>query len=146
MAVAQEIKCSHCGAPVEFRPGEIVATCKYCGFTTVIETGIAFTFEHSLLLNTYDEMQIETPIKEWMRSGFLKPSDLVKKSKIEEKNLVYLPFWVISIEAKSTYKGIFERIAPPVMKEGKIEKEYNWLVLAREAAEFPTREYDIPLE
>lgn len=146
MAVAQEIRCSHCGAPVEFKPGEIIATCKYCGFTTVIETGQAFTFEHSLLLNTYDETQIETPIRDWMRSGFLKPSDLVRKSKILEKNLVYLPFWVVSVEAKSIYKGIFERIAPPIVKEGTIEKEYNWLVLAREATEFPTREYDVPLE
>jgi hypothetical protein len=146
MAVAQEIRCSHCGAPVEFKPGEIIATCKYCGFTTVIETGQVFTFEHSLLLNTYDETQIETPIRDWMRSGFLKPSDLAKKSKLLEKNLVYLPFWVVSVEAKSTYKGIFERIAPPIVKEGAIEKEYNWLVLAREATEFPTREYDVPLE
>jgi hypothetical protein len=32
------------------------------------------------------------------------------------------------------------------VKEGTIEKEYNWLVLAREATEFPTREYDVPLE
>jgi hypothetical protein len=146
MAVAQEIKCSHCGAPVEFKPGEIIATCKYCGFTTVIETGEAFNFEHSLVLNTFDETRIEEPIKDWMRSGFLKPSDLAKKSKILEKNLVYLPFWVVSVEAKSTYKGIFERIAPPIVKEGTIEKEYNWLVLAREAAGFPTREYEVPLE
>ncbi len=146
MAVAQEIRCSHCGAPVEFKPGEIIATCKYCGFTTVIETGEAFNFEHSLLLNKYDQTQIDEPIQEWMRGGFLKPSDLAKKSKILEKNLIYLPFWVVSMEAKSTYKGIFERIAPPIVKDGKIEKEYNWLVLAREAAGFPTREYDVPLE
>jgi DNA-directed RNA polymerase subunit RPC12/RpoP len=146
MAIAQEIRCSHCGAPVEFKPGEIIATCKYCGFTTVIETGQTFTFEHSLLLNQFDETQIEAPIKDWMRSGFLKPSDLARKAKRLEKNLVYLPFWVVSVEAKSTYKGIFERIAPPIVKEGTIEKEYNWLVLAREAAGFPTREYDVPLE
>ena len=146
MAVAQEIRCSHCGAPGEFKPGEIIATCKYCGFTTVIETGQTFTFEHSLLLNQYNETQIEEPIKDWMRSGFLKPSDLARKARLLEKNLVYLPFWVISVEAKSTYKGIFERIAPPIVKEGTIEKEYNWLVLAREAAGFPTREYDVPLE
>ncbi len=146
MAVAQEIRCSHCGAPVEFKPGEIIATCKYCGFTTVIETGEAFNFEHSLIMNQYDETQIEEPIKDWMRSGFLKPSDLAKKSKIIEKNLVYLPFWVVSVKAVSSYKGIFERIAPPIVKEGKIDKEYNWLVLAREAAGFPAREYDVPLE
>jgi hypothetical protein len=146
MVVAEGIRCSHCGAPVEFTPGEIIATCKYCGFTTVVETGQAFTFEHSLLLNKYDETQIETPIRDWMHSGFLKPSDLAKKAKITEKSLVYLPFWVVSVEAKSTYKGIFERITPAIVKEGTVEKEYNWLVLAREATEFPTREYDVPLD
>jgi len=145
MAVAQNIRCSHCGAPVEFKPGELIATCKYCGFTTVIETGAPFNFEHSLILNKYDQKQADTLIKDWMRSGFMKPNDLARKSKIAEKNLVYLPFWVISVEAKTNYKGVFERISPPIVKEGKIEKEYNWLVLAREAAGFPTREYDVPV-
>jgi hypothetical protein len=146
MAVAQNIRCSHCGAPVEFKPGELIATCKYCGFTTVIETGQAFNFEHSLLLNNYDPLQMDGCVKEWMQGGFLKPGDLARKSKITEKNLVYLPFWVASVEAKSTYKGIFERIAPAITKEGAIAKEYNWLVLARKSSDFPTREYDLPLE
>ena len=146
MSIVQEIRCSNCGAPIAFQPGEIIATCKYCGYTTVIETGKTFTFEHSVLLNKYDPTQIEEPIKNWMRAGFLKPADLAKKSKIIEKNLVYLPFWVVSVEAESDYKGIFERITPPVVKEGKIEKKYDWLVLARKASEFPTREYNVPLE
>ncbi len=145
MAVAQEIRCSHCGAPVDFKPGEIIATCRYCGFTTVIETGQVFTFEHSILLNKFDETQIEESIKDWMIGGFMKPSDLARKSKIAEKNLVYLPFWVVSVEAKSTYKGIFERIAPAIVKEGTVEQEYSWLVIARKASDFPTREYDVPL-
>ena len=145
MAIAQNISCSHCGAPVEFKPGEIIATCKYCGFITVIQTGQAFTFEHSLLLNNYNPDQIEGLVRDWMRSGFMKPSDLAKKSKLTEKNLTYLPFWVVSLEATTKYKGIFERISPPIVKEGQIKKEYNWLVLARGAAGFPTREYDVPL-
>ena len=145
-AVAQEIRCSHCGAPVEFKPGEIIATCKYCGFTTVIETGQAFTFEHSLILNKFDQKSIDEPIQAWLRGGFLKPGDLARKSKITEKDLVYLPFWVVFVEAKSTYKGIFERIAPAIVKEGTISKEYEWLVLAREASGFPTHEYEVPLE
>src|SRR4030065_1326841 len=76
----------------------------------------------------------------------MKQGDLVRKAKITEKQLVYLPFWVVSIQAKSKYEGIFERIAPAIVKEGTIEKEYNWLVLAREVTAFPTREYDVPLE
>jgi len=146
MAIVQEIRCSNCGAPLPFEPGEIVATCKYCGYTTVIETGKAFTLEHSMLLNKYDTVQIEEPIKSWMQSGFLKPPDLAKKSKITDKTLIYLPFWVVSVEAKTVYKGIFERITPQVTKDGKIEKKYDWLVLARKASEFPTREYDVPLQ
>jgi len=145
MAVVDEIHCSHCGAPLSFKPGEILATCKYCGYTVVVETGQPFTFEHSILLNRYDLASVDAPIINWMRTGFLKPSDLAKKSKIQEKNLVYLPFWVVSVEAKSSYKGVFERMAPAVVKEGKIEKEYDWLVLARKATEFPTKEYDVPL-
>jgi hypothetical protein len=81
-----------------------------------------------------------------MMSGFVKPGDLARKSRITEKKLIYLPFWLVSIVAKSSYKGVFERVAPAVVKDGTIEKEYNWLVLAREATEFPTREYDVPLE
>jgi DNA-directed RNA polymerase subunit RPC12/RpoP len=146
MTIVDEIKCSNCGAPISFNPGEQIATCKYCGFTVVIETGKAFTFEHAMLLNKYDQIQIEEQTREWMRGGFLKPSDLAKKSKIVEKNLVYTPFWVVTTEAKTVYKGIFERISPPVVKDGKIEKKYDWLVLARKASEFPVREYNVPLE
>jgi hypothetical protein len=146
MAVAQNIKCSHCGAPVEFKPGEIIATCKYCGFTTVIETGQVFIFEHSILYNSYNPDQMDNLIHDWMRSGFMKPSDLSRKSKILELNLIYLPFWVVTLEASTKYKGIFERISPPIVKEGEIKKNYNWLVLARQASDFPTLAYDVPLE
>jgi len=145
VSVVAEIKCSHCGAPIPFQPGEIIATCKYCGYTVAIETGQAFTFDHSMLLNKYDPAQIEQNAKEWMREGFMKPSDLAKKSKIDEKNLTYVPFWVVSAKATTSYKGIFERITPAMTKEGNIEREYDWLVLARKATQFPTRDYDVPL-
>ncbi|MCJ7698668.1 hypothetical protein MUO56_00260 [Candidatus Bathyarchaeota archaeon] len=146
MSIVNEIKCSHCGAPLSFEPGEMLATCKYCGYTVAIETGEPFTLEHSLIINKYDQTQVEEPVRNWMSGGFLKPGDLAKEAKLTDKNLTYLPFWVVSAEASSTYKGVFERIATAVAKEGKIQKEYYWLVLARKAAEFPTREYDVPLE
>jgi hypothetical protein len=146
MSIVQEIRCSKCGAPIAFNPGEIIATCLYCGYTSVIETGKAFTLEHSMILNEYNPAQAEELVRNWMRSGFMKPGDLAKSSKILEKSLVYLPFWIVLVTATSEYKGVFERLAPPVVKEGKIEKKYDWLVLARKATKFPTREYDVPLE
>jgi DNA-directed RNA polymerase subunit RPC12/RpoP len=146
MSIVEEIRCSHCGAPIEFNPGEIIATCRYCGFTQVIKTGEAFELEHSMIFNEYKPEQIDELVRTWMRGGFLKPGDMARASQIMEKNLIYLPFWVVSVVVTSTYKGVFERLTPPVTKEGKIEKKYNWLVLARKATDFPTREYEVPLE
>jgi hypothetical protein len=63
-----------------------------------------------------------------------------------EKNLVYLPLWIVPVTVTTKYKGVFERLAPPVVKEGKIDKKYSWVILARKAVKFPTREYDVPLD
>ncbi len=146
MSIISKIECGHCGAPIQFNPGEIVTTCRYCGFTQVVETGKPFTFEHSMFLNKWDENHVESPVREWMGRGFAKPRDLVKRSRITGKSLIYIPFWVLQVEAVSLYKGVFERLTPPVVKDGKIEKHYDWLVLARKATQFPTREYDVPLK
>ncbi len=146
MSIIQEIRCSTCGGPIKFNPGEIVATCRYCGFTQVIETGQAFVFEHSVILNEYKIEQVDNLVHSWMKGGFLKPGNMARASNITEKILMYLPFWLIPITATTSYKGVFERLTPPVVKEGKIEKKYNWLVLARRATDFPTREYEVPLE
>lgn len=146
MSIVEKISCAHCGAPVAFKPGEIVTTCRYCGYTQVIETGRPFVFEHSMFQNTYGADHVETVVRQWMGAGFAKPGDLAKKARIGDKSLVYLPFWVLEIEASSRYKGVFERLSPPVLKEGKVEKRYDWLILARKASQFPTRAFDVPLE
>ena len=81
-----------------------------------------------------------------MKNSFIAPKDLSKKSSLTEQNLVYLPFWVVSGKASSHYKGIFERVAPAVEKEGDITNHYDWLVLARKQSDFPTRSYHLALE
>jgi hypothetical protein len=145
VAVTREINCSHCGAPLPVQPGEILATCNYCGFTSVIETGKAFEFEHSLILNTVQTAQVFELLHSWMSSSFIAPKDLHKKSTIVEQGLVYLPLWVVTADATTHYKGVFERIAPAVEKEGDISNHYDWLVIARRLSDFPTRSYHLAL-
>jgi len=146
VAVTSEINCSHCGAPLPVQPGEILITCNYCGFTSVVETGKAFEFEHSLLLNTVAPPQVFDTARDWMKNSFIAPKDLTKKAALVEQNLVYLPFWVVSGEATSHYKGIFERVSPPEDREGDITNRYDWIVLARTQADFPTRAYHLSTE
>jgi hypothetical protein len=146
VAVTNQISCSHCGAPLPVQPGEILITCSYCGFTSVVETGQAFEFEHSLILNTVAADQVFLMLESWMKNSFIAPKDLSKKSSLTERSLVYLPFWVVSGEASSHYKGIFERVAPAAEKEGDITNHYDWMILARTQTDFPTRSYHLSLE
>ena len=146
VTVTKEISCSHCGAPLPVQPGEILITCNYCGFTSVVDTGKAFEFEHSLILNTTAAAQIFDVTKNWMKNSFIAPKDLSKKASLTEQTLTYLPFWVVSGEASSHYKGIFERISPAAEREGDISNNYDWMVLARTQTDFPTRSYHLSLE
>lgn len=146
VSLTNEINCSHCGAPLPVQPGEILATCTYCGFTSVIETGKAFEFTHSLITNTVQTTQAFDLVRNWMKNSFIAPKDLSKKAVPTEENLVYLPFWVVSCQASSHYKGILERISPPEENEGDIVNNYDWLVLARKESSFPTRSYHLSLE
>src|SRR5437879_13446564 len=74
----------------------------------------------------------------------MKPGDLAKKSKILTLELRYLPFWLVPIKATSTYEGVLERISPPSPRKGVINRDYDWLVLGRKGAQFPTRDYTVP--
>jgi DNA-directed RNA polymerase subunit RPC12/RpoP len=144
--IVSEIKCPNCGAQLNLSPGELVATCRYCGYTSVVGANAPFQIQHSLILNNLNNTRITQDLQDWMRSGFMKPEDLAKKSKLMVLDLRYLPFWVVPLTATSTYEGMLERISPPTPRKGTIQNEYDWLVLGRKAAEFPTRDYRVPAE
>lgn len=112
----------------------------------MIETGKPFEFEHSLILNMVQAPHVVEAVHSWMSSSFIAPKDVVKKSIFTDQSLVYLPFWVISGDATSHYKGIFERISPATEQEGDISDAYDWLVLVCRQTDFPTRAYHLSLE
>ncbi len=143
--IVSEIRCSNCGAPLNLRPGELVSTCRYCGFTSVVGAATPFQLEHSLILNNHNSATIADVLHDWMGSGFMKPPDLAKNGKILSLELRYLPFWLIPMKATSTYEGILERISPPMPRKGTIENMYDWLVLGRRGTKFPTRDYKVPV-
>lgn len=144
--IVSEINCPNCGAPLNLSAGELVATCRYCGYTSVVGANAPFQLEHSLILNNFDSARITQDLQNWMRGGFMKPGDLSKKSKLILLELRYLPFWLIPLAATSAYEGVIERISPPTQRKGTIQNDYDWLVLGRKATEFPTRDYKVPPE
>lgn len=143
---SQKISCEHCGAPLKYSSGEIIVTCPYCGYTVVIDVGKPFTLEHSLLPSNFDEKKAINIVKSWMKSSFIAPTGLALMAKFTDVHLYFLPFWIIRLTATSKYHGLFERMGSPIEKKGTINKRYNWVVFTQRKTEFPTREFDIPLE
>src|SRR2546429_4230037 len=144
--IISEIKCPNCGAQLNLSPGELVATCRYCGYTSVVGANTPFQLQHSLILNNLNNARIAQELQDWMRSGFMKPGDLVKKSKLTALELRYLPFWLVPLTATSTYEGMLERISPPTPRKGTVQNQYDRLVLGRKAAPFPTPASKVPAE
>lgn len=141
-----KISCDHCGAPLKYFSGDIIVTCPYCGYTVVIDIGKPFTLEHSMLPSNFNEKKAINRVKSWMNHSFIAPGNLARKSKFTEVQLFFLPFWIIPVTATSTYRGLFERTGPRIEKKGTLKKRYNWVIFGQRKTEFPTREFDIPLE
>src|SRR2546427_11667999 len=131
--IVSEIKCPNCGAQLNLSPGERVATCRYCCYTSVVGANAAFQLQHSLIVNNLNDARITQDLQDWMRSGFMKPGALAKKSKLTMVELRYLPFWLVPLTATSTYEGMPERPSPPAPRKATIQNANDWLVLGRKA-------------
>lgn len=103
------LNCPHCNAPIDYSLGETLFTCKYCGYTfSMIKEGeykeIAHG-KHFMLINNYNETEMQEVIRDWMRRGILKAGDLAEKSEITEMELKFVPIWIVNVSADTTYYG-----------------------------------------
>ncbi len=61
--IVSDIECPNCGAPLKLSPGELVATCRYCGYTSVVGANTPFQLEHSLIVNELDSDRLQNDLK-----------------------------------------------------------------------------------
>jgi len=142
--VVTSVNCRNCGAPLQLRPGEVIITCEYCGTAFNQATDAAFVLRHSLVPNNLTGDSTRDLVRAWMKGG-TKPPTLHREARFESVVLTYMPFFVIDIKARTSYRGGMTRTGGWVSREGVMEREYFWKVLARRGTTFPTREYDIPI-
>ncbi|MHB1867838.1 MAG: zinc ribbon domain-containing protein [Nitrososphaerales archaeon] len=106
---ATTIKCPNCGAPIAPKFGEMVITCEYCGSgITLGNQGWSSIQKQSMLpLKFPSKDDILTKTKLLMDQGFLH-RHLQENSTLEEMNLTYIPYWVISVSARTSIITIDE--------------------------------------
>lgn len=92
------LKCQSCNAPLAVSPDEVVITCDYCGFTVTVE-GEKIE-NHFVLEPTIDSGEIRDMVTEWVGRG--------GKARVTESHLRFVPFWVESMHAFTSYQGYKE--------------------------------------
>lgn len=100
---ATSMKCPNCGAPISPKFGEMVITCEYCGSGVVLgNQGWTNIQKHTVLalkIATVDQVNgIITPL---MDKGLLH-RHLHEDSTQEEMNLSYVPYWIVSVSARTS--------------------------------------------
>ena len=100
---ATSLKCPNCGAPISPKFGEMVITCEYCGSGITLSdqgwTGIQKQTMLPIKLGNVD--QANAMITSLMDKGLLH-RHLHEDSTQEEMNLSYIPYWIVSVSARTT--------------------------------------------
>ncbi|MFX1566138.1 MAG: hypothetical protein ACFFCH_09120 [Promethearchaeota archaeon] len=89
------LKCQSCNAPLAVSPDDVIIVCAYCGFTSTIE-GEKIE-NHFVLEPTINAGEIRDTVTKWVGRG--------GKARVTESHLRFVPFWVESMHAFTSYQG-----------------------------------------
>jgi DNA-directed RNA polymerase subunit RPC12/RpoP len=100
---AASLKCPTCGAPIAPKFGEMVITCEHCGSAVTLGTqGWTDLQKQTMLpLKVASVEEVNSIIKPMMDKGLLH-RHLQEDSKQEEMSLTYVPYWIVSVSARTT--------------------------------------------
>ena len=100
---ATSLKCPNCGAPLTLKFGEMVITCEYCGSgVTLGDQGWTGVQKQTMLpIKLGDTDKVNAIITSMMDKGFLH-RHLHEESTQEEMSLSYVPYWIVSVSARTT--------------------------------------------
>jgi DNA-directed RNA polymerase subunit RPC12/RpoP len=96
--------CSNCGAPFTITQEDLVVTCRYCGFTMTVATREVIK-KHSMLENRLFAQQAVEAAQKYMDKGIFR-SGIAKEASITNVKLRYVPFWVCSANATTSFRGV----------------------------------------
>ena len=100
---ATALKCPSCGAPIKPKFGEMIITCEYCRTAITLENdGWKGLQKQSMLPLMFPEKdQIIVKMRDLMDRGLLH-RHLQETSTLEEMNLSFIPYWIVSASARTS--------------------------------------------
>lgn len=139
-----ELACPNCNSTSQYDFDEILLMCPYCSATFRInyENGQKDIFpDHYIVPNMSDPGQIKGIVLEWLRRMHHKPTAVDKEYFVTDIAGYSIPYWVISMEAHTSWKGLVKRAhrnrlesqlgGDFLLESGHFRRTYRWAVSAR---------------
>lgn len=138
-----ELTCPGCGSPSQYNIRDYILMCSFCSasFRYSPETGRKDIFnDHYIVPNTMDPVRVKDTVLEWLRRLHHKPAAVEKEYVVLDIRGTSVPFWVVSLEVHTAWKGIVQRNrrgnetklgAEFLTESGNFRRSYRWAVSAR---------------
>jgi hypothetical protein len=138
-----ELTCPACGSPSQYNFRDYVMTCSFCSasFRFDAETGRKDIFgDHFIIPNTFDQVRVKEHVQDWIKRLHHKPGAADKEFVVLDIKGESIPFWIISLEVHTAWKGLVQRNKRPtdaklgadfVPESGTFRRTYRWAVNAR---------------
>jgi len=138
-----ELACPGCGTPSQYDLRDHLIMCPFCSVTFNLdaESGHKEIFgDHYIVPNTADPRKVKDLVMEWLRRLHHNPNIAEKEYFVTDIRGVSIPFWVISLEGHTVWKGLAQRnkrileAAPGadfLLENGQFRRSYRWAINAR---------------
>ncbi len=138
-----ELSCPSCGATSHYDTTDFLLMCAFCSstFQVNLESNRKEIYsDHYIVPNQFDAAQIKNSVYEWLKRIYHKPTTVEKEFLVTKVQGFSVPFWIISFEVHTSWKGVAERAkkhpeARPgsefLPEKGTFRKSYRWAVSAR---------------
>ena len=138
-----ELSCPSCNAPTQYDLKDYLLMCPLCSvtFKVSMDTGKKEVYpDHYIIPNACDQRQVKAIFTEWIKRLHHSAENVDREYYITEINGFSVPYWIISLEAHTMWKGLVKKQrsaaeygfgASYISEEGIFRRNYRWAVSAR---------------
>ena len=132
--------CQGCGASMRYDAEVRALRCPFCGSTHVVrQPPRAHVTPQLAVPSRIDRRRAEQILRQWLNTGFWRPSDASTSSTIAEMRGVYVPFWTFG--ARTTTRWTADASPPPAgyrgvwhPVSGRFESRYDSVLIPGSSA------------
>ncbi|MDB2447468.1 hypothetical protein N9W79_02455 [bacterium] len=139
-----ELNCPNCNASATYETSDYMHMCPVCSSSFLVhyKEGTKEIFnDHFIVPNQSESGKVQSSVTEWLRRLHHKPAQTKKEFIVSDITGYSIPFWVVSVEVHTRWKGFVKRQTRNFMdptpggnfltEEGVFSRTYRWCVSAR---------------